>query len=662
MATGQLSKVIGHLRRVLDAPDVAVATDGELLKRYVRNKGDAAFEALLGRHGPLVMGVCRRILRNEADAEDAFQATFLVLVRKASTVRSPDLVSNWLYGVAYRTALEARKAAAKRRVKEAKVAPRTETPEDTWTNLLPVLDQELERLPEKYRAAVVLCDLEGKTYQETARQLGWPEGTVASRLARARAMLAKRIARHGLTLSGGAVAAVLSPGVASATVPASVAVVTIRAARRFALGKTISGVASAKVVALTQGVLKTMLLTKLKSATVLLLAAAAAIGACFLTHQALFAQPSDEREDPGATLAVSERSTLPVKIVWIERTTIGMREGDQPLALAISPHGDKIATGHVGEGRLWDTATKRLVGTLNLREMTCLAFSPNGKFIAGGNQNQENLVKLWDAATGQELARLKGHRNCIHALAFSPDGKILATGSNDEIGTVRLWEVAPGRELPTQVKCTERVFALAFSQDGQTLFAALPGGTIKLWNVMTGEELPGGVGHTDRAVSAALSPDGETLALVCRDGTAKLFDVVSGRERGSLPCHSKKCHLAISPDGLTLATAGHNDDRTISLWDLRGLDVAKSTEGGEVGRARAAPAGRRPVFHSSRGRRGHRRDRAGGDTGADRDTERPRTFSSGGCREGPGCTRPESQERGHRADWGAGGQPCPRPG
>src|SRR6516225_11621793 len=140
--------------------------DGDLLDLYVRQRDEAAFEALVRRHGPMVLGVCRRIAGNAHDAEDAFQATFLVLVRKATTIRPAGMVGNWLHGVAQRTALEARRSAAKRRAKEAQVAPRTETPDDSLAHLRRILDQELTRLPDKYRSVLVLCDLEGSTRKE----------------------------------------------------------------------------------------------------------------------------------------------------------------------------------------------------------------------------------------------------------------------------------------------------------------------------------------------------------------------------------------------------------------------------------------------------------------------------------------------------------------
>ncbi|HEV3258344.1 MAG TPA: sigma-70 family RNA polymerase sigma factor [Gemmataceae bacterium] len=273
MATNQMSDVIQHLRKAVLLRDGAGMTDGQLLESFISRRDGAAIEALVLRHGPMVWGVCRRVLRSQHDAEDAFQTTFLVLVRKAASIVPRDMVANWLYGVAHQTALKARAMAAKRRLRERQV---TEMPEaaavgqDLWPDLQALLDQELSRLPDKYRAAIVLCDLQGKTRKEAARQLRQPEGTVASRLMRARTMLAKRLARHGLPVSGGALAVVLSHKAASACVPTSVVSSTIKAATLLAAGQAAAAaLIPAKVAALTEGVLKTMLLSKLKTMLVL---------------------------------------------------------------------------------------------------------------------------------------------------------------------------------------------------------------------------------------------------------------------------------------------------------------------------------------------------------------------------------------------------------
>jgi RNA polymerase sigma-70 factor (ECF subfamily) len=276
MATSTLNPVIGQLRRAALLRDGAGLTDGQLLESFVRQRDGAAFEALVRRHGPMVLGVCRRVLRNHHDAEDAFQATFLVLVRKAASIVPREMVANWLYGVAHRTALKARTMLARHRGRERQVTdmpePEAVEPDDRWRELQPLLDQELRRLPDKYRVPVVLCDLEGQTGKEAARRLGWPEGTVASRLSRGRGLLAKRLTRHGLALSGGSLAAVLSER-ASACVPALVVSATIKAASVFAAGQAAAtGVISAPVAALTEGVVRAMLLTKLKTGMALLLA------------------------------------------------------------------------------------------------------------------------------------------------------------------------------------------------------------------------------------------------------------------------------------------------------------------------------------------------------------------------------------------------------
>src|SRR5690348_7122538 len=183
MRTNAANCVIGHLRRAALRPDGAGLTDSELLELYVARREEAAFEALLRRHGPMVLGVCRRVLRNEADAEDAFQATFLVFVRKAASIRSRDMVSNWLYGVAHNTALKAKAMDRKRHVKEqeAGTVPKQEARTEVWQEVQTLLDTELSRLPDKYRVPIVLCDLEGKTIKEASCHLGWPQGTVATR-------------------------------------------------------------------------------------------------------------------------------------------------------------------------------------------------------------------------------------------------------------------------------------------------------------------------------------------------------------------------------------------------------------------------------------------------------------------------------------------------
>jgi RNA polymerase sigma factor (sigma-70 family) len=251
-------------------------SDGQLLERFVGDRDRLALETLVYRHAPMVWGVCRRVLGNAHDADDAFQAAFLVLVRKADSVRPREAVGNWLYGVAYKTACKARQRDAQRYSNviqmETMPEPQTEAHEDAFgPELRDALDEELTRLPEKYRVVVVLCGLQGKSRPEAAQQLRLPEGTVGSRLARGRDMLAKRLTRRGLGVSETSLAAVWSQKATLAIVPAALLTKTIQIVGLLAAGETAAaGLISTGVSALAEGVLHAMMLVKKKTASVVL--------------------------------------------------------------------------------------------------------------------------------------------------------------------------------------------------------------------------------------------------------------------------------------------------------------------------------------------------------------------------------------------------------
>jgi RNA polymerase sigma factor (sigma-70 family) len=264
------------LRRLFTVGACGNASDGQLLERFIAHRDEAAFEILVQRHGPMVWGVCMRVLLVHHDAEDAFQATFLVLARKAGTINRREGLASWLHSVAYQTARKARSMTAKRRVRETQVTdmpdPKPAGP-DLWGDVLPVLDEEINRLADNHRAPIVLCDLEGKSRREAARQLGWPEGTVSSRLSRGRAILANRLARRGVVLSGGALAGLLAQNALAAGVPYSLLSITVKNVASIAAGETVAaGVISVKVASLSRGVLTAMLISKLKVVAVVALA------------------------------------------------------------------------------------------------------------------------------------------------------------------------------------------------------------------------------------------------------------------------------------------------------------------------------------------------------------------------------------------------------
>jgi RNA polymerase sigma factor (sigma-70 family) len=294
MPSALMTNLARDLRRIVLLGGTATLSDSDLLERFLASKEEAAFEALVRRHGPMVLGVCRRVLRNEQDAEDAFQATFLVLVRKAGAIWPRDMLANWLFGVAYRTARGAKTAIARRRLKERQVNPMRQADfpaDDLRHDLQPILDEELSHLPNKYRVPIILCDLEEKSRQEAARQLGWLEGTLSGRLARARFMLAKRLRRRGVTISGAVLAGALTHNLASASVPPSLLASTVKACLMLAAGRAATALVSAKVAGLAEGVLRTMMMTKIKIATTAVLAIGLSIaGAGFTVYRVMAAE------------------------------------------------------------------------------------------------------------------------------------------------------------------------------------------------------------------------------------------------------------------------------------------------------------------------------------------------------------------------------------
>ena len=277
MAHAQTSPIGRFIRRLSVAHLVAAAPDDELVERFAVHREEAAFTALVRRHGPLLLGVCRRVLIDPHAAEDCFQETFLVLARKAGSLKRPGALGPWLYGVATRTALKARARAARRLrcERRACVAEAVTRPDGlAWRELRPKLDAAIAGLPEKYRDPFVLHHLEGLSVAEVARRLGCPQGTAATRLARAKQQLRARLARQGLAPCAGALATALAQGAAPLAAPAPLAAGTVQAAMLIAAGKA-AGALSVLAAALTTGGLPVMSLNKVKVALAVLLTVSA---------------------------------------------------------------------------------------------------------------------------------------------------------------------------------------------------------------------------------------------------------------------------------------------------------------------------------------------------------------------------------------------------
>ncbi|MDB5352441.1 MAG: polymerase sigma factor, sigma-70 family [Planctomycetota bacterium] len=374
-------------------------SDTQLLERFLdrRDGGEAAFEVLVARHGAMVMGVCRQVLGPADGVEDAFQATFLVLVRQAGSIRKRESLGPWLHGVARRVAMRSRRDAARRRDRE-RAAFRVVHGDEPDSSLAATLHDEIARLPEKYRTPIVLCDLEGQSHAEAARRLDWPIGTVSGRLSRARALLRSRIARRGLALSTAAIASTL--GTARASVAPQLVTRTVELAASSVTGLSVSHSAAA----LAATVLQVRALPFLKIAAGLILSAGLGVSGL----QALREQAAAE---PSRSVSAASPQTSPATPPTTRR---------EPAA-----------------------ARRRQIE--DERHITSVALAPDGVTLASGSLDA--TVTLWDLETGQEKSTFLGHTGAVTSLAFTHDGRMLASASDDH--TVKLWNVATGRAALT---------------------------------------------------------------------------------------------------------------------------------------------------------------------------------------------------------------------
>jgi RNA polymerase sigma factor (sigma-70 family) len=606
MSETQLAPVLRHIRRLAGCRGGADPTDAQLLQRFVARRDEAAFTELVERHGRLVWGVCRQVLRHQQDAEDAFQAAFLVLARQAASVRKGEAVAGWLYRVAYRTAtrMGARMSRARKQERQA-VAGRPGDPhaELAWRELQEVLQEELARLPEKYRAPFVLCCLEGKSGAEAARSLGWKEGTVTGRLTVARQRLREALARRGVALPAALCGTALFFD--GSGLPAALPAATARGAAAFAAGR--AATTSGEAVDLARGVLKAMSATRLKLGAALVAGLALlTAGAGLAAHRPEAPPLAQSAPDGGPKEAGKPQPPKepvdahgdPLPPGALARLgTVRFRSGDAGHFFAFSPDGNRLALGPTdldhNAVRLCDPATGREVRVLRGERpdwFSCLAFSPDGKALAAAGYTWDergrriSLVALWDPATGKLRTRWLGRQDkeMIRCLAFSPDGKTVATGGMEVFKAaapqpVRLWDVATGKEIRRLDGHQGAIGALAFSGDGKTLasvrwahtFPVKPN-SVRLWEVATGKESRRLEGLGGPVQALAVAPVGRTLATGGDGGVVRLWDLDTGKERRQIPGHKGPVRaLAFSPDGKTLAVGADSSygGPALRLWD-----------------------------------------------------------------------------------------------
>jgi RNA polymerase sigma factor (sigma-70 family) len=572
----------GHLRQLFGAGTAVGLTDQQLLELLVCGSGQsdfttAAFETLLARHGSMVLAVCRQVLGDPHAVEDAFQATFLVLVRQAGSLRMREggSLGPWLHGVAYRTAMKSRKISARRQVRERRVAAAVSELSSTPTefdDLRFLVHEEVNRLPTKYRAPVVLCYFEGRTHDEAAAALHWPVGTVRGRLARARDLLRARLTRRGL-----------APGVLVGTswFEQSTRVEVTAPLRDATVAAVTKGVpVGSGVAALTSVVLRSLLLARMKiMAAIALAITLLATGAGFIAPGGLGVLEMRVIDAAPVAKAVNELAPpvdrfgdpLP-KHARARLGSMRFRHGDGLSQALYTPDGQfVVSAGGMRAICVWNAATGQKLHEFGdfatnfwdpvygekLHEagefangFQEIALSPDGKTLAVIEALGGPILR--ELPTGKEQRRWHKPKNEVYRhLGFSPDGRCLAAGADRIVeGTAKIdkfisvWDTTAGTERRRSFQGDwGALHELEFSPDGKSLATASydttandagekpEKGSTRIWDVATGTERQRFSVEGCSVLSVAFSPDGKWLAAGVSDGAVRLYDLATGHER-----------------------------------------------------------------------------------------------------------------------------------
>ncbi|QJX00610.1 sigma-70 family RNA polymerase sigma factor [Frigoriglobus tundricola] len=595
-------------------------SDRALLHRFTRDHDPAAFTELLARHGPAVWGVCRRVTRHHADAEDVFQATFLVLARQAARVQKAASVGSWLYGVALRIGRKVRAKGDRVPIPARLTSPAAplEPPVAlSWNEVRGALDEELARLPDRLRAVVLLCYFQGMTQDEAAAELGWTARTVKARVARARELLRARLTRRGIELSAALAVPLLTAELVPA-VPGHLLTALAASAAGLARSGSPGTDLSARVVALARTEVPTVSLFRL----VVLVTTAAGL----LTAGSLIGRPADPAAERDVRLgaAAAPPPTVPEPKLPATGIRIGTKEFRQVgwhTRVFFTDAGKTLMTaGERGTVRFWDVQRGETVHEIDLKgNHHDAAATPDGRLLAvvgyrlpkgnddaggdalwlidavdrkvrhcigiperlGGNHQKvcisddgkrvvvehEGDVRIFDTKSGEELMRHKGRINA-GTLALSRDGKLIAFGRYD----LYLWKWDSGEEPKKFVRVASfGVETAGFTPDGKALLAVSSGGRVASFDVATGRQTATfDLGGTPWKWS--FNPDGLALAIVFMESRGQesrgvvLWDPSTGKEIGRLPVgHSNASHVSWSADGTRLAAV---TDYRIWAWDV----------------------------------------------------------------------------------------------
>jgi RNA polymerase sigma factor (sigma-70 family) len=601
MAKAAASPILRLLHRVIEDTSARALPDPDLVQRFHTQQDQAAFQTLLGRHGPMVLGICRGVLGDGPDAEDTFQATFLVLAQKAGSIRKGTSLGSWLHGVAHRTALKARAQSAVRHKHEARAPQRqaSEANDLSWREVREVLHEELGGIPERFREPLVMCYLEGVTQERAAARLGLAERTVRERLERGRALLRRRLVRRGLGPAAILAVAAWPNASVSAAVPAFLLDATVKAVANGAAGGAATLVVSAEVAALTREVLRTMFLNKLFTAMAGLLIAGLLAGAVLIPgldalRQASLAQqpavqPQDKPPDGPPAQKAADAGQDSVKVTkpgkWVE--SLAYCNDGKTVAIVLW-NGAPRADTQAGAVVLWDLEKGKVQQTLaefdkfdeDTLQFWHVAAARNGTIIAASataGKVHFGAIRVWEARTGRVLQTFEFAAQVQGAVAVSADGTKVAGGDCITVnGEVCVWDVASGNLLHKLATPKMDNWSLAFSDNGKWIAAGGWAGDdglnrknhVMVWDLVTGK-----VQHewTDpdmggSVVAVAFSPDGKLLAAGgAEDRSIRVWDMQTGKLKHLLTGHEIKS-LAFAADGNTLASAGM--DGKIVLWDV----------------------------------------------------------------------------------------------
>ncbi len=587
MPPSPLSSVLGTLRRLAGADSSNDLSDADLLERFCARREEAAFTLLVQRHGPMVHAVCCRVLGDPHEAEDAFQATFLVLVRRASSIRNQASLGSWLYGVAYRVAARARDRSAARRAHERKAVTAMRSPEPAEVladpELRAALDEEMQRLPEKYRAPLVLCGLEGKTHEQAAQELHWSKSSVTARLARARDLLQQRLASRGFAVAAGGLAALLAEQSAPAAVPAVLTLATVQLALASLTG---TAPATAPAVVLADHVLRRTIMMRLSSTLALLFTVGlAGAGLALLTP---LQQPASSvpggADGPKRGLAANRPGDALPEGVLARLGSGRLRHGVPVGNLDFSPDGKRLVSAGSGRIRVWDAATGRLEQRfridLDITGRPIAAFTSSGTLQVSSSKGPEDGCCLLDPDKGTELRRLALRASIEEPtrMALAPAGRLVAIAERDD---VYLFDPTSGKEtLHFKVTGLIGTRHLAISSDTRMIAVADNfSGIIHVHDTTTGKQIAKLKGEEDwKPSDLTFSPDGRSVAAsvlnLGKDGGAIVWDVATGKERYRLLGQTNSQTCVFSPDSKRLAVG----------TGLKGMTLRDSADGKEVRR------------------------------------------------------------------------------